>query len=81
VVVQRLFDARLGPSALRSKNPEVSQPFTFWFNCSGKTPNKSDQKAHMKKVESLVRKLASNSGKKMRVKFLEPDQSSLSVTL
>jgi hypothetical protein len=39
VVVQRLFDARLGPAALRSTNPEVSRPFTFWFNCSGKPPN------------------------------------------
>ena len=81
VVVQRLFDSRLGPAALRSTNPEVSRPFTFWFNCSGKTPNKSDQKAHMKKVEALVKKLASKSGKKMRVKILEPGQSSLSISL
>jgi hypothetical protein len=79
VVIQRLFDARLGPTAMRSTNKEVSRPFTFWFNCSGTTPNKSDQKAHMKKVEALVKKLASSSKKKMRVKVLEPGQSSLSI--
>jgi hypothetical protein len=35
----------------------------------------------MKKVEALARKLAAKSGKKMRVKVLEPGQSSLSISL
>lgn len=81
VVIQRLHDARLGAASQRSTNAEASRPFTFWFNCSSRAHNKSDQRAHMKKVEALVTKLASKSKKRMRIKFLEPGQASLSVSL
>jgi hypothetical protein len=81
VVIEQVFDARLGSAASRSTNQEATRPFTFWFNCSGSTPNNSVQKAHMKKVEALAGKLAAKSGKKMLVKVLEPGQSSLSISL
>ena len=81
VGIEQVFDARLGSAASRSTNPEATRPFTFWFNCSSRSPNKSDQRAHMKAVEARVKKLVSSSGNKMRVKFLEPHQTSLSITL
>ena len=70
IVIQRLFDARQGPQAKRSQNPQVNQPFRFWFNCSATMPNKVDQQAHMQEVVTLVNKLVSQSNGKLKAKFL-----------
>jgi beta-lactamase superfamily II metal-dependent hydrolase len=80
-VIQRLFDARVGPVEKRSGNAEASRPFTFWFNCSGKTANKADQRKHMQLIEKFVKALVKKSKKKLRARFLAPSAKSLDISL
>jgi len=82
VVIQRLFDSRLGPADKISPNPQVGRPFTFWFNCSSKVPQKSaKQKKHMAAVEKLVAGLKKKSKKRMTVNFLGPGDGALTISV
>ena len=79
VVIDRLFESRLGDAAKRSKNAQVDNPFTFWFNCSSKVPNTEEQKKHMIAVERRVAALKKKSKGKLTAKFLGPGQASFEI--
>jgi beta-lactamase superfamily II metal-dependent hydrolase len=52
--------------------------FTFWFNCSEAATEQAAAKAHMKALETLVRRLATTSNGRLTVKLL-PTGSSFTV--
>ena len=79
IVLQTLFDSRLGPADKRSSNAQVAKPFSFWFNCDSKMPNVAAQKAHMKKVEAFVAGLVKQGKGKMTARFLRPDEASFTI--
>jgi hypothetical protein len=81
VVIQRLFDARLGPMEKVSHNAEAAQPFTFWFNCDSKVPKDQNRADHMREVEKLVAQLVKQSKKKMTAHFMGPGQLNTTIAL
>lgn len=78
VVIQRLYDARLGPADQRSPNG-VKKGFTFWFNSTSKLAP-SDRRAHMKLVEALMDKLEAAGNGKLKVRWPEDLEGSQDFT-
>jgi beta-lactamase superfamily II metal-dependent hydrolase len=53
------------------------EKFKMWFNSSAKAADSDDNKAHMKAVEKLVRKLARSSGGRMKFFFVKGSKFNL----
>lgn len=71
-VIKAIADSRLSSDpAVRSGNQQAGDPFKFWFNSSEQATEQDEAKAHMRKVESLVRKSAKGSGGQMAFFFLK----------
>jgi hypothetical protein len=49
-----IFWSAIGPSSKKSNNDEVGNKFKLWFNSSSTVSTKN--KAHMKKLEKLLKK-------------------------
>jgi beta-lactamase superfamily II metal-dependent hydrolase len=64
-VVDAVINSRRGTAAERSRNPQVDVPFTLWFNSSSSISKAEDARAHMRKVEELVRRRRSRGMKIM----------------
>ncbi len=67
-VVKAYIDSRIGTASKKSTNAKVSNSFELMFN-SHQSVESGDKKAHMKKVEKLVKKRAKANGK-LRYRFL-----------
>ncbi|HEX5015930.1 MAG TPA: MBL fold metallo-hydrolase [Candidatus Limnocylindrales bacterium] len=74
-VLRAILRSRLGTASERSANPEVGQPFRFWFNSSSSATTKAPAIAHMKAVESLVAKAVQSSAGAMTATFLDAQPS------
>jgi hypothetical protein len=75
-VIRMVVNSRIGPKAVRSAHPKAGDPFTLWFNSSAKV---SAVPAHMKKVETLAKNLATKNPGKITVRFLSKSQVELMV--
>lgn len=54
-VVRAYLDARIGPAAARSPNPEARRPFKLWFTYRPDHPELSDEeRRHLREVERLL---------------------------
>ncbi len=78
-VIEALYNSRLGSPDERSQHPKASQPFKLWFNSSSQADTTQKNKDHMRAVEKLVKKLATQSGGKMTFSFLTGSQFELTV--
>jgi beta-lactamase superfamily II metal-dependent hydrolase len=78
-VLEAIIDSRLGPEQSRTSNPGSDGPFKLWFNSSSNQTAKAEDKAHMKKVEALVRSRAKKSGGRMQFLFLEDHSFELQI--
>ncbi|NKI33148.1 MBL fold metallo-hydrolase [Croceivirga thetidis] len=54
-VLEVIYKSRAGEANEKSPNPEVEQPFTFWFNANPKDSLTENQEKHLKKIEKLVK--------------------------
>lgn len=61
-VLKLIFDRRMAND---------NRKFTFWFNSTSKLSVKPEGRTHMKKVETLVAKLAANSGGRLTNQFIK----------
>jgi beta-lactamase superfamily II metal-dependent hydrolase len=78
-VIQAIADSRIGAPDKLSPNKQAGDPFKFWFNSSQTATAKPEAKAHMKAIESLVRKLAKKSGGRLDSFFLKGSSFNLAV--
>lgn len=78
-VLQAIADSRMGTPEQLSQNKQAGNPFKFWFNSSEKVTEKDEAKAHMHKVEILVRKLVKQSGGRMDSFFLKGSSFNLAL--
>jgi beta-lactamase superfamily II metal-dependent hydrolase len=78
-VVQAIADSRIGTLEQLSLNKQTGNAFKFWFNSHESVTQKADAKAHMKEIESLVRKLAKKSGGRLDSFFLKGSSFNLAV--
>ena len=78
-VLQAIAASRTGSAAELSPNPQAGNSFKFWFNSSVAATEKAEAKAHMKKVENLVRQLAKQSGGRMSFFFLKGSSFELAI--
>ncbi|MFQ5744340.1 MAG: hypothetical protein ACE5HV_12240, partial [Acidobacteriota bacterium] len=69
-VIQAYIDSRLGPPSKRSRNAEVGNRFTLWFNASP-TMAGAKHPAHMRKVRQKVERAVQHSHGQMRSRFLQ----------
>jgi beta-lactamase superfamily II metal-dependent hydrolase len=53
--------------------------FKFWFNSNSSAASKAKDRAHMKKIEQRVPKLAGKSGGRMTFEFLEEDKFEIDI--
>lgn len=78
-VVEAFLKSRLGTAAERSPNPEVVNPFKFWFSSSSKVPGVEANQEQMKKVEKLVKEFQDGSNGQMDSEFLESSSAEFSI--
>jgi hypothetical protein len=78
-VIQAVVDSRLGDASQRSTHPKAGNSFKLCFNSNSSASNVEAERDHMAKVETLVKKLASQSGGKMTFSFLTGSQFHLTV--
>lgn len=74
-VIRAIADSRFGKPSAMGTNPQVGAPFKLWFNSSSTVTEKPANKKYMKKVESLVAKLAQQSKGQMTYHFLKSGSS------
>jgi beta-lactamase superfamily II metal-dependent hydrolase len=70
-VLQAIADSRFGTATQLSSNPQVGNPFKYWFNSHSSITKQEDAIKHMKKVEKLVENLANESNGQMSFFFLK----------
>lgn len=78
-VVQAIIDSRLGTASTLSPNPQVGDPFKFWFNCHASESPNAAARAHMKEIEKQVDKAVSKSHSQMSSFFLKGQSFDLAI--
>jgi beta-lactamase superfamily II metal-dependent hydrolase len=78
-VVQAVLDSRIGSANFKSKHLKVDRPFKLWFNSSSQVEGKDKDKAHMKKIEDLVKKAAIQHPNKVKFDFIKESSQKIKV--
>ena len=79
-IVELIIDSRIGPEEARSRNSQVDDRFTLWFNSSSRATRDSPKnRRHMAALERLVRRRAARSNGRMRRRFLRGHKLTLTI--
>lgn len=78
-VIDAIAASRVGKANERSQNPEVGNPFKFWFNSSDTASFDSGGRKHMRDVEKRVNQWAAKSNGLMTSFFLKGSSFNLSI--